>query len=154
MEERKPLKRHKVLQPYSREHHFGLLLCWKIRKGFLAEIDPARIKNYADWFYTHNLIPHFKNEEQFIFPILGNDHELVKRALTEHRRLNRLFSSKKDIAKNLSRIEEELERHIRFEERVLFQEIQKIATKEELSTIERSHSLPPFKENNEDPFWL
>ena len=30
----KPQKRHKALQPLSREHHHGLLLSWKIRSGF------------------------------------------------------------------------------------------------------------------------
>ncbi|CDF79955.1 hypothetical protein BN863_22430 [Formosa agariphila KMM 3901] len=31
MTDKKPLKRHKSLQPLSRDHHHGLLLAWKIR---------------------------------------------------------------------------------------------------------------------------
>ena len=34
----KPQKRHKALQPLSREHHHGLLLSWKIRTGFSKDI--------------------------------------------------------------------------------------------------------------------
>ena len=30
IQEKKPLKRVKELQELSREHHHGLLLCWKI----------------------------------------------------------------------------------------------------------------------------
>lgn len=154
MEERKPLKRHKALQPFSREHHHGLLLCWKIRKGFLSKTEPIRIKVYADWFYKNHLISHFSAEEKFIFPILDKNHEHIKKAMVDHRRLARLFQDKNDLARNLSRIEEELEKHIRFEERVLFQEIQKVATKDEMELIEQTHELNSFKENNTDPFWL
>lgn len=39
-----PIKRHPSLQPLSREHHYGLLLSWKIREGFKREVPPERIK--------------------------------------------------------------------------------------------------------------
>ena len=28
-----PIKRHDALKHFSRDHHFGLLLVWKIREG-------------------------------------------------------------------------------------------------------------------------
>ena len=133
----KPQKRHKALQPLSREHHHGLLLSWKIRAGFSKDIDPKRIRTYANWFYENHLIPHFELEEIHIFSILEAENELVKRALAEHRRLKRLFTDKDDDLKRLSKIEEELEQHIRFEERILFPEIQKVATEAILD-----HDLP------------
>jgi len=40
-----PIKRSIALQPLSREHHHGLLLCWKIRTGLKKGIDIDRIKN-------------------------------------------------------------------------------------------------------------
>ena len=43
-----------------------------------------------------------------MFPILGDKDELVKRALTEHRRLILLFTDTNSISKSLSLIEEEL----------------------------------------------
>ena len=115
----------------SRDHHHGLLLCWKIRTGFSKGVDLERIKRYTDWFFNTHLVPHFNLEEKYIFPILGEKHELVKRALTEHRRLIRLFTNTHSISKSLSLIEEELEQHIRFEERILFNEIQKIGTEKQ-----------------------
>lgn len=89
-----------------------------------------------------NLKPHFEIEEQFVFPILGNENELVKQALAEHRKLKRLFENKEDLRKSISLIEEELEMHIRFEERVLFHEIQVRATRKEIKKIALTH--PPF----------
>lgn len=149
----KPQKRHKALQPLSREHHHGLLLSWKIRSGFSKEIEPERIRIYADWFFENHLIPHFEIEETHIFPILDSDHELVKRALADHRRLKRLFSETENNAKTLSIIEEELEQHIRFEERILFPEIQKIATKSQMLHIEKIHQPDKFVDNLDDEFW-
>jgi len=150
----KPLKRHKALQPLSREHHHGLLLSWKIRTGFSKNIEIERIKTYADWFFNNELIPHFELEEAHIFPILKADNELVKRALAEHRRLKRLFNDEKDIERSLHKIEEELEQHIRFEERILFPEIQKTATEAQLALIEEIHHEEGFVDNVSDEFWI
>jgi iron-sulfur cluster repair protein YtfE (RIC family) len=150
----KPLKRHKALQSLSREHHHGLLLSWKIRAGFKKEIEPERIRAYANWFYQNHLIPHFEIEETLIFPILEPDHELIKRALAEHRRLRRIFTETENDTKTLSKIEEELEQHIRFEERVLFPEIQKVATEAQLLHIENIHQPDDFKDLLVDAFWV
>jgi len=149
----KPIKRNKLLQPISREHHQSLLLCWKIRTGFSKGVEAVRIKKYTDWFFENHIQPHFDVEEKYIFPILGNEHELVKKALSDHRRLKRLFENEEEIEKSLSLIEEELESHIRFEERVLFNEIQEIATEEQLKLISEKHTEEKFQENTEDEFW-
>lgn len=149
----KPIKRDKALQPISREHHQSLLLCWKIRTGFSKGVDVVRMKKYADWFFENHIRPHFEMEETYIFPILGNKHEGVKKALSEHRRLSRLFENSVEIEKSLSRIEEELEAHIRFEERILFNEIQEIATEEQLKSILEHHTESKFQENTDDMFW-
>ena len=106
----KPLKRAVELQPLSRDHHHGLQLCWKIRTGFSKQVEVERIKKYADWYFTTHLVPHFELEEKYIFTILDSKHELVKQALTDHRRLKRLFKQTKDLEKALGRIEEELEK--------------------------------------------
>ena len=150
----KPLKRVLELQPLSHDHHHGLQLCWKIRTGFSKQVEVERIKNYADWFFTNHLVPHFELEEKYIFTILEQKNEFVKQALTEHRRLKRLFSETTNLEKSLGLIEEELEKHIRFEERILFPEVQKEATPEQLAEIAKIHNHELFVENNEDTFWL
>ena len=88
-----------------------------------------------------------------MFPILGDKDELVKRALTEHSRLIRLFTDTNSISKSLSLIEEELEQHIRFEERILFNKIQKATTEKQLKTISELHIDPKLKDNTADEFW-
>lgn len=151
---KKPIKRHEALVPLSREHHHGLLLCWKIRQGVKLNVDVHRMKDYANWFKKIYLDPHFEAEEEYIFPILGNDNELVQRALAEHRRLKRLFEQESEIEKALSQIEEELDSHIRFEERVLFNEIQQLATSEQLEAVEKHHNGINFSDEDwKDHFW-
>lgn len=141
------------MQPLSREHHHSLLLCWKIRTGFSKGIETGRIKRYADWFFENHIQPHFRDEEDHIFPILGQDHEHVKKAISDHRRIARLFKDQDDIDKSLNRIEETLESHIRFEERVLFNEIQSAATPEQLERVAAVHAEEPFVDNTDDEFW-
>jgi iron-sulfur cluster repair protein YtfE (RIC family) len=153
MEKKKPIKRHKALQPLSRQHHFGLLFSWKLRKGFSKNIEMERMQEYAKWFYEHEIKPHFKDEEKYLFPILEDDNELVERALKEHRRLKRLFNDTKNTEKSLNNLEEELDAHIRFEERILFNEIQKVATEAQLEKIEEIHNGIEKSPDYHDPFW-
>ncbi len=151
-----PIKRHTSLKPLSHDHHHSLLLCWKIRTGFRKKIEIGRMKSYADWFYKNYLLPHFEVEEKYVFPFLGNTHELVKRAWSEHQKLRRLFEGENDAVKSLGLIEEKLEQHIRFEERVLFNEIQGIAPAKELEdmvTIHSTHASSQPVEEWKDEFW-
>jgi iron-sulfur cluster repair protein YtfE (RIC family) len=154
MEKKAPLKRDPALRHLSHDHHHGLLLCWKIRQGFKLDIEPARMKNYCEWFWTSYLNPHFEEEEKVIFPILPEDDPLIKQALTEHKRLRKLFSSWENPEKTLGQIEEELEKHIRFEERILFPAVQEKATPEQLEAIAAEADREKFVENEADPFWI
>lgn len=147
-----PIKRIEALKPLSRDHHHGLLLCWKIRQGFRKGVDANRIKQYCDWFWKAHLENHFEIEEKYLFPILPPNNKLIVRALAEHRRIRRLFESKEELIKNMNYIEEELEQHIRFEERILFNYVQEIASREQLLMIEAIHSIK-FEDNLTDPFW-
>lgn len=147
------MRRHKALQPLSRQHHHGLLLGWKIRTGLSKGIDPARIKKYVDWFYTAHLLPHFDIEEKHIFPVLGNEDELVQKALADHDRLKKLFNKDENIKESLDLLEKELEAHIRFEERILFQKIQEQTSEEQLEQINKIHQETDFVKNTKDEFW-
>lgn len=149
-----PLKRHPALHHLSHDHHQGLLLCWKIRQGFKFGIDPSRIKAYCQWFWANYLEAHFEEEEKVIFPVLSKEEPLITQALSEHKRLRKLFSSWEDPEKTLGQIEEELEQHIRFEERTLFPVIQVKASVEQLETIEEYGSREKFVENDLDTFWV
>lgn len=64
-----------------------------------------------------------------------------------------LFNKEIDFEKSLHKIEVELEQHIRFEGRLLFPEIQKIASDDDLLKIEKIHNDDGFVDNLEDEFW-
>ncbi len=151
-----PIKRHESLKHLSRDHHHGLLLCWKIREGLKKGIGPERIKAYTHFFYSGQLVPHFEFEENEVFTLLEKDHPLIKQALAEHENLSALFLSEDNSVSVLSNIEKGLEAHIRFEERVLFNEIQQNSTEEILAGVEKKENElnTPNPDDWEDKFWL
>lgn len=153
MENKKPIKRNEFLAPLSREHHQALLLCWKIKTGFAKGVDVLRIKNYCNWFYNTHLIKHFDIEEKYVFTVLGNEHQLVLDALKQHQLLRELFNDSVNIEYSLKKIQTELEKHIRFEERSLFNEVQNIATPQQLEIIRTMHPEEKFCDNPTDAFW-
>lgn len=152
VEKRPTQQRYNSISNFTSEHQECLTLCLRIREGFRRKIDTDRIKAYSDWFWKGFLKNHFKQEEEFLFRILGNQNEFVRKALSGHRRLKRLFEEKTEITRALSLIEEELEKFIRFEERVLFPEIQKI-----MKDRENGVSTPNHHEDSRpewhDEFW-
>ena len=149
----KPIKREEYLKALSREHHHSLLLCWKIKTGFTKGVSITRMKLYIDWFFKNHLQPHFELEEKYIFPILGNENVLIKQAIEEHKIISRLFCDTSHIETSIKQIQEDLEKHVRFEERVLFDEIQKVASSENMEEIIKLHTNEKFIENTTDVFW-
>lgn len=122
-------------------------------EGVRQNIDTKRIKNYAEWYYSNDLAPHFKFEEEYVFSILGIDNDLIKKALTQHRRLKKYFTKYIESEKSLSRIEEELETLIRFEERTVFPAIRNNI---KINRILLSPEVFPYKLNAkewDDLFW-
>ena len=153
-----PIKRHIALQPLSHDHHQGLLVCWKIKSGLDNKVDLKRIKAFLDFYFEHHLKGHFDLEENYIFTILGNDHFLIQQALAEHRMLRSLFAKHEDLAHVIPDIGSCLRGHIRFEERILFNEIQKVATEEQFARISEMHAdnnreINELIESWKDPFW-
>jgi hypothetical protein len=149
-----PIKRHIAMQALSRDHHHGLLLCWKIREGRKRAVDPGRIMTYVKWFWTNQLKPHFEEEEKHVFTILPDDHPHIRQALAEHRRLRELMEVRNATDDVLGDIEKELDAHIRFEERVLFNEIQDKASEIQLQKIAEIHAENPACDTWEDEWWL
>ncbi len=142
------------LKSLTNEHKHTLEFCARIRKGLHRNIETVRIRKYIDWFEKNYLEPHFELEEQYIFPVLGNNAR-VKKALANHRRIRRLLSCSCTDEKVLNLLEEELATYIRFEERTLYKEIRMAASVEELSRINQHHDSIDFSENAwKDIFWV
>lgn len=96
---------------------------------------PSRIRLYVELFYYEHLTQHFWEEETHLFPLLGADDANVKRAIREHRRLERLILGEQDDLKAISLVEEELEAHVRFEERTLFIILQEKVSEQKLLEV-------------------
>ncbi|MEP0711000.1 hemerythrin domain-containing protein [Algoriphagus sp.] len=148
-----PIKRQKELQPLSRDHHHGLLFCWKIRSGVKRGKAVSRLKAHASWFWNTHLIPHFEEEERVVFPILGSENELVQQALAEHSELEKLFSQEEMDYEFLNYLQVAVEKHIRFEERILFNHIQEIADADQLAAVSRHNSEAKDVPEWEDDYW-
>lgn len=127
MEKPNPIKRSNAFVPFSREHHFGLLLVWKIREDLLRKADAVHISDYIQAFFVDNFQEHLRDEEELIFIHLEVNDSLRKRAESEHdmiRHIVDLISQYRDDTALLSEFADVLEGHIRFEERVLFNRLQ------------------------------
>ena len=144
----------RVPVPISSEHRLALQLCDNIRKGLSRKVQKERIRRYTDWFKKNYLDPHFELEERHVFPLLGTNVR-VKKALANHRRINKLLSCDCDNERVLNLLEEELRTYIRFEERVLYKEIAQNASLESLAVFAKHHDSIKFSEDDwEDKFWL
>lgn len=154
-----PIKRHEAIVQFSREHHFGLLLSWKIREGIRNNIEPERIGSYVICFFEQDLQKHFRDEESILFPKLGTDDVLKQQAIREHKKICALADSIRN-EKNgyalLNSFADALENHIRFEERDLFRHIQESLTESDLAEIQQAHGIKkiaPVDDNWSDHFW-
>lgn len=155
----KPIKRSKALVRFSQEHHYNLLLVWKIKEGFRHNIDLSRISDYIIYFYDEDLLIHFKNEEADLFAILKEDHPLIIRAIVEHQQLSTIVEKIRIDKLNLDLIKkfsELLEMHIRFEERLLFNYLESKYSKIELNKIGNKYKAKPIDISVkwEDKFWI
>lgn len=151
-----PIKRHEALQPVSREHHFGLLLGWKIQKAASKNVAPERVFEYLKFAFETELLPHFQLEEKAVFPVLGEQDPLVKQALDEHQKIEALITKGEKSNEILEEIRVLLNEHIRFEERVLFQKIQENASTQEFEKMVAAHAVHEEEKPGghwSDEFW-
>jgi hypothetical protein len=154
----RPLKRHPALVPLSRDHHHGLLLVWKIRQGLQREAGPERISRYLLYFFRDFLCEHFREEEAHLFVLLEANDAMRVRAEQDHREIFSLVTAienGKDATSLLSRFADLLGRHIRFEERELFNHIETVAGPQLAAAAnDKAHGAAPVKtELWEDEFW-
>ena len=155
----KPIRRNEHIKKLSKDHHSGLLFCWKIRQGIKHEVAAERIKKYAGYFWSNHLAPHFEEEEVILFSPLND--ELVQRAIDDHKQikhqLDELLDGSAGEAKNgLMHLANLIDDHIRYEERKLFPHLEKVLSEKQLEEIGRKlDSQPsPLTDDFEDQFWI
>lgn len=155
--EKKPLKRNENLVKLSKDHHAGLLFCWKIRQGVKYHIETDRMIKYVKYFWDHHFASHFKEEEQFLFAPL-KDKE-VQKALDDHQKI-KIFVDKIAVSgmesedNVLLELADTVDDHIRYEERILFPHLQEELSDEQLEKIGEQIVNEPLTDNYEDEFWI
>ncbi len=151
------MKRNINLQELSKDHHQGLLLCWKIRQGIKRTIETDRIAAYCRYFFDNHLLSHFKEEEEHVFACMPDTNPLKRQVLSEHQELRQAFKalSAKQSVENLLSLANLLEAHIRFEERTLFPHMEQALTDEQLNSIgvKLRTIHQPFTDTHADEFW-
>lgn len=123
-----PLQRDPSLVPLSHDHHDGLLRVFQIRQALRAGAGLDKAATATRQFFARELVPHFRAEEEVLLPVLrqalGAEHPLLARLVEDHRALDRLAQDLDQTPHRLSAFADLLERHIRYEERELFQQYQ------------------------------
>lgn len=158
MNQHVPIKRHPSLVSFSKEHHFGLLLIWKIRQGLRTGVNAKRIGSYVLFFFNEDLKTHFKEEEEILFTQLPINDELRRQAEIEHQEIYHLVKVLTEAGYDeslLRQFADTLEKHIRFEERVLFNHLQNQISPQVLEEISsRLSNSVDLDIRWKDNFWI
>jgi hemerythrin-like domain-containing protein len=132
------MKRHPSLRPLSDDHHRVLVLARRLRRtdSKMNASDLEALSREVRLAFDTELEPHFRVEERSLLPALeakGAD-DLVQRTLDDHVALRELIRGawSGDTAAALGTL---LEKHVRFEERVLFRRAEEILSEADLSRV-------------------
>jgi hemerythrin-like domain-containing protein len=156
--ENKPIKRSEYIITLSRDHHAGLLFCWKIKEGLRKKIPLYQILKYINFFWGQHLKEHFREEEVLLFDRL--DDVLCRQVKSEHlmleQRIKYLNHYENETAAEYLSFAELLTKHIRFEERTLFPHLDTTLSatilKQVGDCLSSEHSVA-FIDNYPDEFW-
>ena len=134
------------LQGLSSEHEEAILigrrllqLCCEPEEGLKASWDMLLLRFYKD------VEPHFRTEEQELFPALETvgEEELVARAWEDHEALRALVThSEENLRTRMERLGRRLLAHVHFEETELFEVAQRKLAPEVLERISRRSPAP------------
>lgn len=124
------MKRSAALEPLSHDHHAGLVFAAEVRRALRAEADPAPLADDVAAFWRDHLVPHFRDEEAFVVPLLRTGAAATAdRLVQEHEDLRALVQSVEagPDAAVLGAFADALVAHIRFEEQDAFPTAERLA---------------------------
>ncbi|HKJ76061.1 MAG TPA: hemerythrin domain-containing protein [Gammaproteobacteria bacterium] len=141
------MKRHEGLKPLSQDHHQALVEAKHLRAaGETAGTDAAAARLLERWAEMEE---HFREEERLLLPVLGrytgSDCPEIAETLRQHVEIRgvvdaiseRLDGGLTPPAADLHRLGALLRDHVRYEERVLFPEIEQVLPSEQLWRVQR-----------------
>ena len=156
------MKRHPSLRPFSDDHHQGLVNARRLRRAASGEgSNPASTaQDFLD-FWQRDTSHHFRKEEDVLLPVLARyggdlDERPILQMLTQHARIRGLAMQLGDELEQgevredtLRSLGEQLEAHIRLEEREVFPLIEETlpegALQEVASRLEVFEPRPPHE---------
>jgi hemerythrin-like domain-containing protein len=120
------MKRHRALQPLSRDHHQALLIAQRLRRA--ADHDAPVVREAFLRYWREHGQPHFRVEEEVLLPAFAAHgdpgDERVVRMLVDHvcirHAAQRLERDPDPGLAALHALGSALERHVRLEEREVF----------------------------------
>lgn len=128
------MKRHEVLVPLSREHHYALILAQLLKKDAPnyngLPTDAIGKVEYTLQLFKSKLKHHFAVEDKLLAVAKHYHHSiahLTEEIKSEHEQLTKMIlelSKSKQLENDLDKLGTFLEMHVRKEERILFPLIQ------------------------------
>jgi quercetin dioxygenase-like cupin family protein len=160
------MRRHRALIPLSHDHHEALVAARRLRRGADGP-EPADAVTAFLAFFASSAVPHFREEEESLFPLVADAveaREPIMQALLEHQRLHAAAADVAEIvaggnveaapAAQMRELATLLEDHVRFEERRLFPLIESLLPEERLTALAdaaaRNGSGPVWGAESED----
>jgi hemerythrin-like domain-containing protein len=135
--------RSEALRSLSRDHHQALVVAQRLRR---AEDVKEAAKGFLEFWHGHGQ-RHFRIEEEVLLPIwahLGRvDEPAAAQLALEHLRIRSLAVAIEDGPSTLAKLHdvgERLAAHVRFEERQLFELIERDLGVDQLSQLARAVS--------------
>lgn len=152
-----PIKRSEYIMAISRDHHAGLLLCWKIKEGIRKNIPLGKVLKFVNFFWDRHLKEHFREEEALLFDRVDDD--MSRQAKSEHLMLEHhveLLNNNPSQTHEYLEFADLLTQHIRFEERVLFPHLEATlpaATLKQVGEYLSSQHSVSVGDDYPDEFW-
>jgi hypothetical protein len=136
------LVRREQLQALSQDHHNALVIalrCRRVADGRM-EVDGEEFRATVLEFFQLQIAPHFDVEERFVLPALRalGEREMAERIAGEHDRLRAMIDGRMVTDSDLRAFGQLLDDHIRYEERVVFEETQHRISDDVLAEILRA----------------
>jgi hypothetical protein len=112
----------------------ALRFCWHIRVGMYRKTDVSKIHDYAKFFFSEYLKKHLEDEAKMVLAAALHP-VMIKRTLAIHRRLQRLFEEPVASYRLFCQMEDKLEEFVRFEQKVLYMELQTLYEKTDFKML-------------------
>lgn len=151
-----PIKRSGHLAPFSSEHHDGLLFAWKLRQGLNNNTEIETLENYCQWYWQQHIKKHFHKEEDILLNFIPSGNKMAIQLREEHDNIRELILSidHKPDTITVGLLADFISRHIRFEERILFNSLEETLSTGQLNQIHSQLDIAPVSSDEwKDEFW-